>query len=384
MKKALIISCFGWFERRLYYLYNKLENAGFDVEMYVSDFNHIKKEVIEERIEKVQYVKVPRYKKNLSVSRLYSHWYFGRKCYKRLNSWQPDVVYVLAPPNSCAYYAGKYKEKNPEKKMVVDIIDMWPESFPSNPLLNTPIFSNWKRMRDKGLGAADGIVIECDYYLQELGSEYKDKCRSLKLFKDLSQEELAEIEDVIQFQDSHIDQGTLNLCYLGSINNIIDLDSIQKILRELNLYYKVTVHMIGAGNSKEAFKDIVNKTGCILKDYGTVFDEIKKRNILTKCDFGLNLMKESVRVGLTIKSIDYLANGLPIINNIKGDTWALVEQEKIGVNYTSDAQKMIKDIENCNIKQMKNNAISCYKKNFSKESFEKQYDAIIQQMNILF
>ena len=35
---------------------------------------------------------------------------------------------------------------------------------------------------------------------------------------------------------------------------------------------------------------------------------------------------------MTIKSMDYFSMGVPIINNIKGDTWELVEKEKVGVN----------------------------------------------------
>jgi hypothetical protein len=33
-----------------------------------------------------------------------------------------------------------------------------------------------------------------------------------------------------------------------------------------------------------------------------------------------------------MKSVDYFCYGLPIINNIPGDTWALVEQHDAGVN----------------------------------------------------
>ena len=44
------------------------------------------------------------------------------------------------------------------------------------------------------------------------------------------------------------------------------------------------------------------------------------------------MMKPGVCVGLTMKSIDYFCYGLPLINNIPGDTWQLVEEHGIGVN----------------------------------------------------
>ena len=41
---------------------------------------------------------------------------------------QPDLLYVAAPPNIAAKTAAKYKAKHPSTKLVVDIIDLWPES----------------------------------------------------------------------------------------------------------------------------------------------------------------------------------------------------------------------------------------------------------------
>ena len=43
-------------------------------------------------------------------------------------------------------------------------------------------------------------------------------------------------------------------------------------------------------------------------------------------------MKTSVCVGLTMKSMDYFEFGLPIINNISGDTWNIVDNRLCGIN----------------------------------------------------
>lgn len=45
-------------------------------------------------------------------------------------------------------------------------------------------------------------------------------------------------------------------------------------------------------------------------------------------------MKKDVLVGLTMKSLDYFKNGIPIINNINGDTWEFVENYGVGINTT--------------------------------------------------
>ena len=44
------------------------------------------------------------------------------------------------------------------------------------------------------------------------------------------------------------------------------------------------------------------------------------------------MMKSTVEVGLTMKSVSYFQLGLPIINNIKGDTWNLIKEYDAGIN----------------------------------------------------
>ena len=49
-------------------------------------------------------------------------------------------------------------------------------------------------------------------------------------------------------------------------------------------------------------------------------------------------MNSSVYVGLTMKSMDYFAASLPVINNIQGDTWNFIEQHPIGINYSPETK----------------------------------------------
>ena len=53
-------------------------------------------------------------------------------------------------------------------------------------------------------------------------------------------------------------------------------------------------------------------------------------------------MKNSVCVGLTIKSIDYFQHGIPIINNIQADTFEIISKFRVGVN-------ILKVTHNCNL-----------------------------------
>lgn len=48
-------------------------------------------------------------------------------------------------------------------------------------------------------------------------------------------------------------------------------------------------------------------------------------------------MKDSVMVGLTMKSMDYMCGGLPMINTIKGDTAKICDEYLVGYNLSKDS-----------------------------------------------
>ena len=70
-------------------------------------------------------------------------------------------------------------------------------------------------------------------------------------------------------------------------------------------------------------------------------------------------------IGLTVKSIDYFEHGLPVINNIKGDTWSMIDKYNVGINISNERNLVGKTI----IDMRKNNKhiYNLYNKNFTKE-----------------
>ena len=116
------------------------------------------------------------------------------------------------------------------------------------------------------------------------------------------------------------------------------------------------------------------------------FDEKEKRKIFDKCSFELNIMKDSVQVGLTMKSIDYFEAGLPILNNIKSDTWDLVEEYNIGFNLSeNNIEEIANEIVKMNIRDianMKNNTQRIFNELFSVRVFTTKLNKIFDKLLI--
>ncbi len=332
MKKALLISCFNWYKARLEPIREFLISHEYDVIVLIADYDHIEKLPVQRRYNECTYIPVPRYKSNLSVQRIKSHFSFGKSVERYIEDIKPDLIYLQIPPNNVARYCTKYKKKNQRSRLILDIIDLWPESMPLIKVKNMPLTYVWKEWRNKCVQVADYVFTECNLYQEKLKYVLNaDRVSTLYLFKEQTEHEKKLVEKIIKNKETK--DKKIKFAYLGSMNNIIDINGICSVIRVFSDWgYEPELYAIGDGENKEVFQTTVDAIGCKTFFYGFVFDEIEKIKILAPCDYAFNMMKDSLEVGLTIKSIDYLSYGLPLINNIKGDTWEMVEKEGIGVN----------------------------------------------------
>jgi len=143
--------------------------------------------------------------------------------------------------------------------------------------------------------------------------------------------------------------------------------------------------LIGEGENRTYFIEELVNAGIEVKDEGAIYDEDVKCRIIQQCHWGLNIMKSQVCVGLTMKSVEYLAFGLPILNTIQGDTWNLVENERVGYN----CSKMMNESQINEIIYLSEELVKSrthirdiYEKNFSVSAFYKQMEIVWSQLDI--
>lgn len=370
MKKALLISL-GSLDRLK--LVKEVIQDKYDVTMLLSDFSHTnkKKRVCLDR--ECTYIHVPAYRKNLSLKRCFSLIYYGYKVSKYIKKLQPELIYAILPPNNMAYRCMKYKKAHKNMYYVVDIYDLWPESMPLNKFKNNIIFKLWAVLRDSSLKIADLVFTECGLYCSELRKNCKLKefsATTLYLVKPQNKEE----RHLVEMSDRNIkkDKKEIVLGYLGSINYIIDMENICKLICCMKaMDYSVRVKVIGDGEKREQFINGIEQAGAEVEYYGKIFEEKEKIRIFSTCNLGLNMMRNTVKVGLTTKSIDYFSMGLPIINSIKGDTWEIVEMHNAGFNYDDNLDDFVGYIRTYQGNVEKEAVLACYDRYFTPESFKK-------------
>lgn len=358
-KKIILISYYDWYEKRLSKVEKVCRDLGYEVKCYTSNFDHITKKKREPmHNENVVLIDVPKYNRNISLRRLYSLWIFSRKIRKLLFKEEPEIVYCIVPPNSLV--------KNiilPEHsyKVIFDVMDLWPESMPIGYFEKTFIYKKWKELRDSYIHKADYIITECDLFKEKI-EEYANSEKIVTIYL------TREMSDFYPIQS--LDQMTIRLCYIGSINNIIDIDQIGKIVREIMKYKMVVLHIIGEGENKGKLISTVKKAGAEVFDHGIVYNQDIKREIINYCHYGLNIYKKKTCIGVTMKSIDYFQFGLPIINSISADTKQFILRYKCGYNLENIDYEFISHYYDL---EMRIKSRKVYEENFTKDILRIKY-----------
>ena len=378
--KVVIISCFS--DKNAYnrgnFIYSYFKRRNHDCYVIYSEFDHKKK--IYNRVNDDRWIPIRtiKYKKNLSIKRMISHFLFGMKTASIIKELKPDLIYVAVPPNSAAFFASKIAKKL-NSRLIVDVVDLWPESLviPQRiKWLATPMLKIWKNLRESPLKNANVVMLECNLYKEYLPkNKFIDEKTCTVYLSKLDQ--FNEINELTSYCND-----VLNICYIGSINHIVDFDFLLKFLFEMKKNKPVKLHIIGLGEKKEWLISKLNELEIPYIDYGEIYDESEKNKIMLGCDFGFNIYKNQTIIGLSYKSVDYFSAGLPLINSIKGDTWKLVEQYNAGINCCSNdhlyAVKKISNLSKDEIVNMKKNAFKVYVNNFSYKVVQKKLDSVIK------
>lgn len=363
MKKAILISYYDWYEKRLKYLIDELNKHNFEVKYYTSNINHFTKKKVKIKYSDRILVNVPLYKKNLSFKRVISLYIFSKKTYRILKKEKPDLVYCILPPNFLTKKISGLRAKS-NFKLIFDVIDLWPETMPVSKFKDIFPLSYWKNLRDRYINRADYVITECNLYHKYLNVD-KEKLKTIYLAAKSS----------IHQTNLNLDNQILSLCYLGSINNIIDIKKIGEVIKIISTIKPVTLKIVGDGEKKEELINEVEKSGAKVIYYGKIFDEKEKQKIFDTCHFGLNIYKDNTLIGLTMKSIDYLRAGLPIINNIKEDSYNIVNKYNCGVNLNDI--DYLKYLSTNYDMEMRKNAKDVFEKYFSYSQIQKKYKFLI-------
>jgi hypothetical protein len=352
------------------------------VKVVSSDFDHRNKTVYSSNRDNLELLHVPTYQKNFSYARIKSHRVFAKKVFGKLAKLNPDLIYCSAPPNVLFKYTSHYKKRNPGVKLIYELGDLWPETLPLQDRIKklaAPFLNRWAGIRNNYIGFADGVIYECEMFSKAV-SIFHPGVHSEVIY--LSKEDYYKGHFVL----ADVPVVPLRFAYVGSINNIIDIELIVEIMKKVTQKREAELVVIGDGESADRLVALCDQTGVKYENHGIIYDDEFKHQILSSCQFGLNIMKDTVAVGATMKSLEYFHEGLILINNIKADTSSIVNSYNCGINIQNKSCDCLDDfLESLNAKainQLSLNSRKVYEDLFSVDALNNKYSHFLDRIDV--
>lgn len=338
----------GYRPMRFWLMAEAFCRAGHNVVYWTSEFSHAnkKKRVLNTECEvpfKLEILETVPYYKNVSLRRFYSHRKLAKTFFKEahlaLNSGRyssPNLIIASSPPLELVDAAHSIASKV-NAKVIVDIMDAWPETFERI----VPRFLLWslRRLAKRNYLRANAITTVADNYA-ELARSYgfsKDIHRfyhGIILNGDsppTNQKPLP--SSLFPFPSSHPSKGavSLRIVYAGNMGRSYDLKTAIEAVEILgNL---VTLDIAGKGDQEASLKAMVNEKGIKgIKFHGYLSNQ-ELSQLLSECDVGLVPMDPKSCVGIPYKFADYAKNSLAMVSSLGGESAELLSKYGAGESY---------------------------------------------------
>lgn len=322
---------------RFWYLAELLAQK-HDVLLITSNFKHYDKsfrrpedaEAASQGRLKVLLLKESGYQKNVSLDRVKSHHVFVKDFEAWLSAQKPgdtDVMFSAYPLIATNILLGKHKARL-GYKLIVDVQDVWPESFSSVIPLLKKIPHNllpFSGRANQAYRYADGLVAVSQTYLDR-AKEANPSAPGEVVYigADFPKLNTAVAKD---FGDDKT-----RFFYLGTLSFSYDVETVcQGVQRLLDAGENVELHIMGGGPDLEKLKQYENAA---IKFYGYIpYSEMMA--VAKGCDISVNPIHSYAMQSITNKLSDYMALQKPILNSQVNDEVAEVLTLLPHANYQS-------------------------------------------------
>lgn len=374
-----------------------LANAGHEVTWWTSTFDHMGKRQRASATSSIQLAANLKmtmlhgcdYSSNVSVKRILNHHQVAKQFkYHAAKAASPDAIICSYPTLELAEAAVKFGAMR-RCVVLIDIRDLWPdflmEAFPVRlkpigRVLLHPMYRQAQRAL-KGATAIVGITQPIlDWALRKAGRAQ----RPADFVAPLAYTNRAQNEgDLSAARTKWASIGVGNsgkfvVALFATIGRLFDLTTVISAARQLK-GQNFQFILAGTGDMFDYYKDMAKELDNVV--FPGWIDAPAIASLMELADVGLApyVNEHSFTLSLPNKSIEYLAGGLPIVTCLQGALSSLVEQNEVGLVYTSGdseslANRLIFLSQNSEtLKRMSTNAVKLYKDRFVAENVYANY-----------
>ena len=325
----------GYRKQRYWLMCEAFARAGWKVVFWTSDFSHARKRRrglggleglgglggLDVRL-----IPTLPYLKNVSLARIRSHRAYAKEWMRIVQDLPsfpnlpnlPNLI-ISSTPTLSAAAAALTIGRALGSKVVVDVMDAWPETFERLApqglrWLTKPFLAGMYRTARWIYREADLVTGVCERYRKLTGREdYYLAYHGIDLG----------LPSPVFCSRSHDTTRKIRLVYAGNLGKTYDLATVVKAV-EANGDFELDVAGFGEF-----------KCDCSRVRFHGLLSGPDLQTLLGQCDVGIVPMRPDSWVGVPYKFCDYSQTGLAIVSSLGGESSALLEKYRCGVTYNA-------------------------------------------------
>ena len=300
---------------------------------------------------RIQYLHVPPYRRNVSLSRLWNHHLLGRKLrHLAPAASPPEVILCSYPILELSAESVRYGRRT-GVPVVLDVRDLWPDIFLDLAprwargvcrLALGPLFRK-ARCTLRGAFAISGHAPA----FVEWGLRCADRPRT-KYDRDfpygytLEDDDPAAAAAARRFwrgQGVPARPDVAVVCFIGLLNDQFDLDTVIRAARRLGASQGVQFVLCGTGVRLEAYRKAAADCPHVVFPGWVNAPEIRALLDMSRLALTPYVNRRDYQASISNKAIEYLAGGLPILTSLPcGIVLDLLVKHDCGMSYGGDRQ----------------------------------------------
>ncbi|MCB1646711.1 MAG: glycosyltransferase family 4 protein [Pseudomonadales bacterium] len=335
-------------------LARKLVEEGHEVLWWTSTFDHSLKQFRRQASEsqeiaegyRIHYLHGPTgYQKNVSLARIFNHRELARDFLAQKDRYQtPDIVVCSYPVIELAYEVAKWATEH-KVPVVLDVRDMWPDIFanavpaPLRLLARIPLFS-MERMARATMKMSSSLVGITQSYLDWACNKAARSSTDQDHVYHLTSEMESYPSDVVDLAERFLSESGVD--FDKTIVSFVGIISERKFC--LNSLMEEAVQL---QKERPDLQFVFAGNGDDLNRFMEKYPELRFLGWIDGPQMQALLAASTIAVApywsspefmqsIPIKIFDYMANGVPVINCLRGEVESLIAEFKIGIQYSAE------------------------------------------------
>lgn len=349
-----------------------LEQDGYQVKYITTNFEHQRKKWKTVNLDGYIALKsFISYKKNISVRRLLNHFCLSISLLLLLlkTNKKPDLIIVSYPTMLLSLVATIYG-KIKRIKVFVDVRDKWPDIFATNLIIKQLlIFHRLIKF----------LIFKYASFILAVSPQYLIWATNKKSNIDFIPLSKPSIKPLIRNLDSSEE---INFIFSGTLGDTYNLNLISEFSTVLTLNkIKHKINVCGDGPKLDYLRSLTkNNSNIVLLGW---LNNKELQDQLDNAHFGLMFYNNNSPQGWPNKLIEYMSNGLPIINSLNGESALLIQSYELGINIdetsiTNSINFIVNLLESPdNYEKISNNNYSLFSRDFTEDKAYQKLKKII-------